>query len=98
MNVSLIEPRIVCFDVFTFHQRAEFVLDSSKSGGDLGLPALIAMGSALIGKSVHGSMICVGGINLGGGIETIFNAASIVELAAEKGATTLLMPVSSRTS
>lgn len=71
-------------------------LDSSKSGGDLGLPALIAMASALIGKSVHGGMICVGGINLGGGIETIFNAASIVELAAEKGATTLLMPVLSR--
>jgi ATP-dependent Lon protease len=50
----------------------------------------------LIGKSVQGGMICVGGINLGGGIETIYNAASVVELAAEKGATTLLMPVATR--
>jgi len=71
-------------------------LDSSKSGGDLGLPALIAMASSLIGKSVHGGMICVGGINLGGGIETIFTAASIIELAAENGASSLRLPVSSR--
>ncbi|MDQ3694475.1 MAG: hypothetical protein M3464_12740 [Chloroflexota bacterium] len=71
-------------------------LDASKSGADLGLPALIALASALIGKSLHGGMIRVGGINLGGGIETIYNAASIVELAAEKGATSLLMPVATR--
>lgn len=71
-------------------------LDTAKSGADLGLPALIALASALIGKSLHGGLICVGGINLGGGIETIYNAASIVELAAEKGASTLLMPVASR--
>lgn len=71
-------------------------LDSSRSGADLGLPALISLGSALIGKSVEGGMICVGGINLGGGISTIYNAAAIVELAAEKGATTILMPVASR--
>lgn len=71
-------------------------MDTSKSGADIGLPALIALASALIGKSVHGGMICVGGINLGGGIESIFNAASVVELAAEKGATTLLMPVATR--
>ena len=71
-------------------------LDSSRSGADLGLPALISLGSALIGKSVEGGMICVGGINLGGGISTIYNAAAIVELAAEKGATTVLMPVASR--
>jgi ATP-dependent Lon protease len=64
-------------------------MDASMNGADIGLPALI-------GKSVHGGMICVGGINLGGGIETIFNSASVVELAAEKGATTLLMPVATR--
>lgn len=71
-------------------------MDASKSGADLGVPALIALASALIGKSLQGGMICVGGINLGGGIETIYNAASVVELAAEKGATTLLMPVATR--
>jgi len=71
-------------------------MDAAKTGVDIGLPALIALASALIGKSVHGGMICVGGINLGGGIETIYNAASVVELAAEKGASTLLMPVATR--
>jgi len=71
-------------------------LDAPKSGADFGLPALMALASALIGRSVHGGMICVGGINLGGGIETIYDAAAIVELAAEKGATTLLMPVATR--
>lgn len=71
-------------------------LDPSKSGADLGVPALIALASAIIGKSVQGGMICVGGINLGGGIESIFNAATIVELAAEKGASSILMPVSTR--
>jgi ATP-dependent Lon protease len=71
-------------------------LDTAKSGADLGLPALIALASALIGKSLYGGLICVGGINLGGGIETIYNAAGVVELAAEKGATTLLMPIASR--
>ncbi|MGI8642612.1 MAG: protease Lon-related BREX system protein BrxL [Thermomicrobiales bacterium] len=71
-------------------------MDASKNGADLGLPALIALASALIGKSVHGGMVCVGGINLGGGIEMIYNAASVVELAAEKGAASLLMPVATR--
>lgn len=71
-------------------------MDSAKSGSDIGLPALIALASALIGKSVHGGMICVGGINLGGGVETIDNATNVVELAAEKGATALLMPVATR--
>lgn len=71
-------------------------MDASKTGADIGLPALVALASALIGKSVHGGMICVGGINLGGVIETIYNAASVVELAAEKGASTLLMPVATR--
>lgn len=71
-------------------------LDESKSGADIGLPALVALASALIGKSEHGGMICVGSLNLGGGIETIYNVASVVELAAERGATTLLMPAATR--
>jgi len=37
-----------------------------------------------------------GGLNLGGSIEPIYNAVSIVEIAAEKGASTLLLPVSTR--
>jgi len=40
--------------------------------------------------------VVVGGLNLGGSIEPIYNAVSIIELAANKGAQTILMPVSSR--
>jgi ATP-dependent Lon protease len=38
----------------------------------------------------------VGGLNLGGSIEPIYNAVSVVELSVEKGAAAVLMPVSSR--
>ena len=36
--------------------------------------------------------VVVGGINLGGSIEPVYNAVSIVELAVEKGATASSMP------
>ena len=35
-------------------------------------------------------------MNLGGSLEPIYNTVSIVELAVEKGATSVLVPVSSR--
>ena len=41
-------------------------------------------------------MIIVGALNLGGSIEMIPNPVVVAELAIEKGATTLLMPISSR--
>ena len=41
-------------------------------------------------------MVIVGEVNLGGSIEPVHNAVTIAEIAVEKGATTLLMPVSSR--
>lgn len=47
-------------------------------------------------KSVRGGLIIVGEINLGGSIEPIYNAVTIVEIAVEKGATALLMPVTCR--
>ncbi len=37
-----------------------------------------------------------GGLNLGGSIETIFNPIAVVEIAIEKGATSILMPIKSR--
>ena len=70
--------------------------DASKAGSKLGMPALIAMCSALLKKSVRGGLIVVGEINLGGSIEPLYNAVNIVELAIEKGAQAVLMPVSSR--
>ena len=70
--------------------------DASKIGSKLGMPALIAMCSALLKKSVRGGLVVVGEINLGGSIEPLYNAVNIVELAVEKGAQAVLMPVSSR--
>ena len=54
------------------------------------------MCSALLKKSVRGGLIVVGELNLGGSIEPIYNAVNIVELAVEKGAQVVLMPVSCR--
>jgi ATP-dependent Lon protease len=70
--------------------------DTSRTGSQLGLAVLVALCSALLKKSIRGGLIVVGGLNLGGSIETIYNAVNIAELAVEKGATALLMPVSSR--
>ena len=70
--------------------------DASKSGAFLGLPALLAFCSALLAKSLKGGLVAVGGLNLGGGIDPLHNAVSVAELAIEKGATTLLAPISAR--
>lgn len=70
--------------------------DAAKKGAKLGVPVLIAMSGALLKKSVKGGLIVVGEINLGGSIEPIHNAVNIAELAVEKGATALLMPVTAR--
>jgi len=38
----------------------------------------------------------LGGLNLGGSIDPLHNAIDVVELAVEKGASIILMPVSAR--
>jgi ATP-dependent Lon protease len=70
--------------------------DASKTGSQVGVGVVIALCSSLLKKSVKGGLVVVGGVNLGGSIETLYNAVSVAELAVEKGAATLLMPVSSR--
>jgi len=70
--------------------------DASRNGRAVGVAALLAMCSALINRSLRGGLVVVGGINLGGSIEQLHNAIDVVELAVEKGATIVLMPVSSR--
>lgn len=70
--------------------------DASKSGAGLGMASLIALCTALLKKSVRGSLIIVGEINLGGSIEPVHNPVTIAEMAVEKGASALLMPVSCR--
>ena len=75
---------------FTAQLRA---FDASKSGAKLGMASLIALCTALLKKNVRGGLIVTGEINLGGSIELIHNTTSIVEIAVEKGATALLIPV-----
>lgn len=78
---------------FTVQLRA---FDAAKRGSGLGVAALIAMISSLLKKSVKGGLIVIGEINLGGSIEPIANPVNIAEIAVEKGATMLLMPVTAR--
>jgi len=70
--------------------------DSSSSGSSTGIGVLIALCSALLKKSIRGGLIIVGNLNLGGSIDLLHNPVILVELAAEKGATHVLMPVSAR--
>ena len=78
---------------FTVQLRA---FDASKSGSKLGIASLVALCTSLLKRSVRGGLIIVGEINLGGSIEPVHNAVTIAEIAVEKGATALLMPVACR--
>ena len=71
-------------------------MDNDRSGASLGLPALLALCSGLLEKSMKGGLIVVGALNLGGSVEPLVNAVSVVEVAVEKGANMVLMPVSAR--
>ena len=62
----------------------------------LGLAALLALCSALLGKSLKGGLIAAGHLNLGGGLDPVHNAIDLAELAAEKRASALLVPISAR--
>lgn len=78
---------------FTVQLRA---FDASKAGAKLGVAAILALSTALLKKSARAGLIVVGEINLGGSIEPIHNAVTIAEIAVEKGASVLLMPVTCR--
>ena len=70
--------------------------DAAKSGASVGVGVLLALCSSLLQKSLKGGTVVAGGLNLGGSIETIYNPVSVVEVAIEKGAANILMPISSR--
>jgi ATP-dependent Lon protease len=70
--------------------------DASKSGAKVGMAALVALCTSILKKSARGGLILAGEINLGGSIEPIHNPVLIAEIAVEKGATALLMPVACR--
>ena len=70
--------------------------DAGKTGAKTGVASLIALASALQRKSVRGGLVIVGGVTVGGSIEPVYNAVTLAELAVEKGAKALLLPVSCR--
>jgi ATP-dependent Lon protease len=71
-------------------------MDADKTGSGLGVPVLVALCGVLLGRNTRGGTIVAGALNLGGSIEMIPNAVRIAELAIDKQAQTLLMPVSAR--
>jgi ATP-dependent Lon protease len=71
-------------------------MDADRSGAGLGLAVLLALTGSLLGRNTRGGTIVVGSLNLGGSIEMIPNPVRIAELAVDKKAATLLMPVASR--
>ena len=70
--------------------------DAARAGAGLGLPVLLALASGLVEKGLRGGLIAIGGLNLGGGIEPVPNAVAVAEIAVEKGALSLLAPISAR--
>jgi ATP-dependent Lon protease len=70
--------------------------DAAKTGAKTGVASLIALASALLRKSVRGGLVVVGEVTLGGTIEPVHNAVTLAELAIEKGAKSLLLPVACR--
>lgn len=70
--------------------------DAARSGSGIGVPGLLAICSALLEKSLKGGLIAVGALNLGGTVDPVHNPVNVAELAIEKQATILLMPISAR--
>ncbi len=70
--------------------------DADRSGAGVGLPVLVAFVGGLLERSVRGGTIIVGPLNLGGSLDLIPNPVAIAELAVDKQAATLLMPVAAR--
>ena len=80
---------------FTVQLRA---FDASKGADQTGVPVLLSLASALLGKPLRGGLAVVGGLNLGGSVEPIHNPVDVVEHALSKGAVAVLMPVTARRS
>jgi ATP-dependent Lon protease len=78
---------------FSVQMRA---MDADKSGEGVGLAVLVALCGSVLGRNTRGGTIVVGSLNLGGSIEIVPNAVAIAELAVDKQAQTLLMPVAAR--
>jgi len=71
-------------------------LEADKSGAGLGLPILVALVGALQERNTCAGTIIVGPMNLGGSMDLIPKPSEIAQLAVEKKASRLLLPVSAR--
>ncbi len=79
---------------FTVQLRA---FDSAKSGAKVGVAALVALCTSILMKSVKGGLVIIWrDQSRGGSIEPLHNPVNITEIAIEKGASSLLMPITSR--
>jgi len=78
---------------FSVQMRA---MDADKSGAGLGLPVLVALVGALLERNTRGGTILVGPLNLGGSLEMLRNPVALAEIAVDKKAARLLMPVAAR--
>ena len=92
-GTSLVGDRDPRAHEYTIQLRA---FDTAKKGSKIGISVLTAMCSALLKKPIKAGLIVVGEINLGGSIEPIHSPVNIAELAVEKGASALLMPITAR--
>lgn len=70
--------------------------DASKIGNGMGMAVLIGMCSAILERNTKGGLVIVGQLNLGGSLDMVYNAVNLAEIAVEKGATTLLVPLNAR--
>ena len=62
----------------------------------MGIAVLMGLCSSILEKNIKGGLVVVGQLNLGGSLDTVYNAVNLAELAVEKGATTLLVPLNAR--
>lgn len=60
------------------------------------MPVLISLCSSLIEKNIKGGLAIVCTLNLGGSLDLVYNAVNVAELAVEKGAKILLIPINAR--
>ena len=92
-NKELIGDRDTRLNEFSIQLRA---FDASKSGNGMGIAVLMGMCSALLEKNTKGGLVIVGQLNLGGSLDMVYNAVNLAEIAVEKGASTLLIPLNAR--
>jgi ATP-dependent Lon protease len=71
-------------------------MDPARTGVGLSIPILMAMSSALLDRPLRPGMAIAGSTTIAGVIEPITRVVDICELAAERGAAELLLPIGAK--